>query len=349
MILMASAIATRAAMAGPPVLLGALADQDGLAVNLSTPTQSINDVENLEAQLPNPLAIDSEYAPWTGGGSWSTTNPPQQMIWDGQTDHVTQLTWKPNIIGGNPNYVLWSDIVAGVWDVNLIDKATAIAATNHRVIIRLWPNMDQSLYANTLGVDPTVDPVTAGQHFIAAWKHIVSVMRPVAPNIEWNWSPNEHAFTNNQGDQSTNWQNFYPGDSYVDWVGSQFYNYSLTRVGFPDVLFSAFYAQARTLNKQIIFSETGAIGPNPQINNGYGCSGSIPTNISPEDKWLSTMEAHLPNFPLVGAVVYFSAADCSGGNFVLRDGVGYPDGLTQFGIMLQDPYFGGGGLVRRKR
>ena len=53
--------------------------------------------------------------------------------------------------------------------------------------------------------------------YIAVFRSIADIMRREAPNVALVWSPN---FVSSQG---LNYDMFYPGDSYVDWVGVSLY------------------------------------------------------------------------------------------------------------------------------
>jgi len=55
------------------------------------------------------------------------------------------------------------------------------------------------------------------EDFINAFRFIANIMRQEAPNVAMVYSVN---FVSAQG---TNWQTFYPGDDYVDWVGVSLY------------------------------------------------------------------------------------------------------------------------------
>jgi hypothetical protein len=322
------------------VMLGVFANQNGKAFNFDSPDDSQRNLLAMEKTTARKLAIDSQYITWNG---FSSAKPPVQMQWDVRNGRTPHLTWKFNMLGGGPRCVNWKDIVSGATDGQLRDQARVLADLKKTVIIRLWPNMEQRLYACVYGADPATDAPTASQHFIQAWQHIVTLVRGIAPNVEWNWSPNVHAFTDNRGNPSTTWKQFYPGDRYVDWVGTQLYNNGYRNVALDsDPMFRTFYAEASSTGKKIIFSETGAPGPDPQVDeSGHGCPGArVGVSPSPQYTWLQSMRTSLPKYKQVRAVVYFSGMANNVGpercdNFILRG-----DGLSEFSKMANDPYFG---------
>jgi hypothetical protein len=326
--------------ASADVMVGLFANQNGRAFNFDAPGDSENNILTVETAVGRKLAIDSQYITWDG---FSSAKPPAQMQWDVQNGRTPHLTWKFNMHGGAQRCANWKDIVSGADDEQLRDQARVLAGLKKTVIIRLWPNMEQRLFACVYGVDPTSDPSTAAQRFIQAWQHIVTLVRGIAPNVEWNWSPNVHAFTDNRGNPSTTWKQFYPGDRYVDWVGTQLYNNGYRNVGLEgDPMFRTFYAAASSTGKKIIFSETGAPGPDPQVDEGgYGCPNArIGTSPSPQYTWIHSFRTDLPKYKQVRAIVYFSGTGTNPAlgrcdNYVLRG-----DGLGEFSRMTNDPYFG---------
>jgi hypothetical protein len=327
------------ACAGADVLLGAFANQNGKAFNFASPADSESNLLAVEKAAGRKLAIDSQYITWDG---FSAANPPLQMQWDARNGRTPHLTWKFNMHSGGARCANWKDIVSGAYDTQLRDQAKVLAALKTRVIIRLWPNMDQRLFQCVYDVDPTADVATGAQHFIQAWQHIVTLVRGIAPKVEWNWSPNLHAFTDNRGNPSTNWKRFYPGDRYVDWVGTQIYNNGYRNMTLDgDPMFRAFYAAASSTGKKIIFSETGAPGPDPQVDAaGHGCPGArVNASPSPQVTWIDSFRTDLPKYKEVKAVIYFSGAAGNVGpercdNFILRG-----DGLSAFSKLANDPYF----------
>jgi len=321
------------------VMIGVFANQNGKAFNFDSPDDSESNLLAVEKAMGRKVALDGQYITWNG---FSSAKPPVQMQWDARNGRIPHVTWKFNMHGGPARCAEWKDVVSGIYDAQLRDQARVLAGLNTKVIVRLWPNMDQRGMTCVYDVDPTTDPATAAPRFIQAWQHIVTLVRGIAPKVEWNWSPNVHAFTDNHGNPSTNWKPFWPGDRYVDWVGTQLYNTGYSNVPVDrDPLFRAFYAAASSTGKKIIFSETGAAGPDPQVEaNGLGCPGvKGGGSPSPQYAWLHSFRTSLPQFKDVKAFVYFSAAAAPAGsdrchNFILRG-----DGLSELAKMASDPYF----------
>jgi Glycosyl hydrolase family 26 len=90
--------------------------------------------------------------------------------------------------------------------------------------------------------------------FVAAWRHIVTIFRQRgATNVTWMWTVNINDSRNDVAEPARWW----PGSSYVDWVGIDGYYYKSSTVF--SSLFGATIADVRQLTHDpILISETGA-------------------------------------------------------------------------------------------
>ena len=108
---------------------------------------------------------------------------------------------------------------------------------------------------------------------------------------------------------------YYPGDSYIDWIGVD--GYDRKRHGttaFSDV-FSSFYQQWSVHAKPIMVAETGAMGAD-------------------QAAYLQGIQTDLPSqFPNIKAVVYFDAGG-SAGDWSLAG-----NGVTAFKNLVGSSYF----------
>jgi hypothetical protein len=69
---------------------------------------------------------------------------------------------------------------------------------------------------------PKANPDLTRDDFINAWRHVVDIFRQEGvTNVAWVWTP-VAPVPPSAGDwgQDLNWQAYYPGDDYVDWIGS---------------------------------------------------------------------------------------------------------------------------------
>jgi hypothetical protein len=147
----------------------------------------------------------------------------------------------------NPGGVSISAIAAGRYDSYLRSYAAAVRGYGHPVILSFGHEMNGSWYSWAAGH-------TSPAAFVAAWQHLVDVFRAAGtPNVTWLWTVN--AFRSQAGVPSP--RPWWPGDSYVTWVGIDGYYYSAA-TKFSS-LFGPAVAGVRTwTRKPILITETSA-------------------------------------------------------------------------------------------
>ena len=109
----------------------------------------------------------------------------------------------------NPTHINIAAIAAGQYDNYLSTYAKAVRAYHHQVILSFGHEMNGYWYS--WGYTHTSPAV-----FVAAWRHIVTLFRTLrAQNVTWLWTINtihKHAKVPSPGP-------WWPGNSYVNWVG----------------------------------------------------------------------------------------------------------------------------------
>jgi mannan endo-1,4-beta-mannosidase len=150
----------------------------------------------------------------------------------------------------DPTYASVASIAAGDYDEYLRSYADAVRAFGHPVVIGFGHEMNANWYAWGYGQVPA-------RTFVAAWRHVVTLFRQQgASNVTWLWTI--QADIPGSGPIATWW----PGASYVTWVGIDGYYYR------PSDTFASVFgntiAQVRFLtSRPILLSET-AVGPGAQ-------------------------------------------------------------------------------------
>ena len=146
----------------------------------------------------------------------------------------------------NPVGIDVSAIAAGTYDSYLRTYADAVRSYSHRVILSFGHEMNASWYS--WGFAHT-SPAT----FVAAWRHIVTLFRAAgARNVTWLWTVNV-----TESRLAAPIAPWWPGDSYVTWVGLDGYFYTLSQTF--RTLFGPTIAAARALtSKPVLIAETGA-------------------------------------------------------------------------------------------
>jgi hypothetical protein len=201
------------------------------------------EIEQAEAEMGRSLAIDHHFYAWTD------RFPSGLEEWDAQHGRVPLITWEPTTVSVR-------DIAAGTQDARIEARAAALRAFGTPVFLRWGHEMNGDWFpwgGPTIGGD---DPAGA---YVAAYRHIHDVFeRAGATNVVWVWSPNATDAPKRAGNH---WSDYYPGDSYVDWVGIDGYNWGTsTSFGrwqrFEDVFGPVYDDYAR--RKPIMIAETAS-------------------------------------------------------------------------------------------
>ncbi len=204
------------------------------------------------------------------------------------------LSWAT---GNNPNTII-PDIVSGKYDRDISSFASAVKtelSPYGRILIRpFWEfNFTGSEWND---VHYNSNP----GEFIAAWRHFVSIFRSDnVDNVKWLWNPIRVG-----GSQAQDPVPYYPGSSYVDWIGIDAYpkNRWLTlqqlattsggRSGFD------WYDTFKGYGKPLMFGEVGIMPAD-----FYG--GGAPTRAT----WWQDALSELKNqLPAVRAIEYFDSS-----------------------------------------
>jgi hypothetical protein len=182
------------------------------------------------------------------------------------------------LIDLDPTGTSCAAIAAGQQDAFLQSYAESVKAFGHPVIISFGHEMNGTWY-------PWGWTNTQPAAFVQAWQHIVDVFRQVgADNVTWLWTIN--AVSSYEGPIADYW----PGASYVTWVGVDAYYYN-PGDDFSSVFGPSIAAIRQVTDKPILIAET-AIG---QVT---GQAASIPG-----------LFAGVSNAGLLGFVWYDQAQD----------------------------------------
>ena len=149
----------------------------------------------------------------------------------------------------NPTGISLSDIASGRYDDYLTSYAQAVRAYRHPVILELW-SRDERLMV-LLGLSGT----HLRQSFVAAWRHIVTLFRTAGnPKRDLAVDSQHYQDKNGRIPSPAPW---WPGSSYVTWVGIDGYYLKSVRRFVP--LFGPTIVAVRELTGDpILIAETGA-------------------------------------------------------------------------------------------
>jgi beta-mannanase len=265
---------------GQPEALGATLDPGsgggvyfGAYVNLTnkwTQTDRMAEITRYESDLGRKLAINHRYYGWTSElADWETR-------WDVANGRIPLLSW---------SHYSATAVTSGSQDAVIRTAADHLRALGKPVMLEWFWEMDLNRYANQTG-----SPAT----FIAAWRHIHDIfVHEGAANVAFVWCPTANGFATGAA------QRYYPGNSYVNWICADGYNWGGVRSTRPwrsfSEIFSSFYHWGTTAtSKPLMVGEVGT---------GEGTVGQKAT-------WFDNAASSLPTiFPRIAAVVYFDSYD----------------------------------------
>lgn len=164
---------------------------------------------------------------------------------------VPLIAWMPmdcsnNGFGDNSTLSL-QDILDGDWDAYMRQWATDIAGLGYPVFVRWGHEMNIPSYSwagqhafgsnGKTDFDKVVEPCgltgcygdpnqyDGPERYIAAYRRVHDLVAPIAPNVVWVWNPNGRNWPLASVAPWNDYNNYYPGDAYVDWVGVDAYNW----------------------------------------------------------------------------------------------------------------------------
>jgi hypothetical protein len=150
----------------------------------------------------------------------------------------------------DPDDVSVAAIASGQYDGYLSAYAEAVRAYHHPVVLSFGHEMNGDWYS--WGYRKTSPAV-----FVAAWRHVVKLFRTLgAQNATWMWTVN--IINDTQRGKIPRPTQWWPGSSYVDWVGIDGYYLKSSWQFAP--LFGPTISAVRALTLDpILIAETGAV------------------------------------------------------------------------------------------
>jgi Glycosyl hydrolase family 26 len=189
----------------------------------------------------------------------------------------------------DPSHVSLAAIANGQYDAYLTSYARAVRAYRNPVVLGFGHEMNGTWFS--WGYTHT-SPAT----FVAAWRHIVTLFRANgARNVTWMWTVNIIKTKNGQIPSPAPW---WPGKSYVNWVGIDGY-YLNPSWQFAPIFGPTITAVRELTGDPILIAETGATH-----------AASQPTNIG-------DVFAGVHEYGLLG-LVWFDSTNGSGQDFGIR-------------------------------
>ncbi len=196
---------------------------------------------------------------------WNDVSQPVFQSWHfsnaASRGAVPMITWEP--------HVRLSDVLSGNYDAYLRSCAAATSAWGGPIYLKFAHEMNGTWYPWTALPRPWTDELAQGNTprlYKDAWIHVVDVFRRyyadhmIANNVRWVWAPNV------EFDASCPFEDCYPGDEYVDWVGLDGYNWGTTTnftgwVPFDRIFRSSYEKLSRLSSRPLLIAETSCLEP----------------------------------------------------------------------------------------
>jgi beta-mannanase len=279
------AVAALAMPASAPasVQLGAFANEPG-------------GITALQSDLSGHLTIDHHYAPWSYK-AWAKVTTA-----DTAAGRIPLFSWS-----AAPTTTA-AAIASGAQDTTIVAAARALAATGQTIYLRPFYEFDQPQgHPRYIGTPADV---------ITAWQRLVTLFRDNgATNVKFVWCPMSFDFAKGVA------QKFWPGASYVDYVGADGYNFPGRSIRTPDTIFDAAYTFAVGQGKPFFIAETAT----------NSTDAGTPAWIESLGPWAAAR-------PDVAAIVYFDSISPKTYDYRL---IAYPQNLAAFDALSVNGVFQG--------
>ena len=250
--------------------------------------ESYESIVSIEDSLKTTFPLMQIYVGWTSKPEGRFPSEHIKGIY--QLGSVPVITWEPwlsdfseeDFPGLRPALERdkngMKDVAAGVYDKYIKKWAIAARQEGKPIFLRFGHEMNDG-YRYPWGPQNN-----APEDFIAAWQHVHQVFaRQGAKNVIWVWGPHP----------AYDFKHFYPGDTYVDYVGVGVLNYGTiaawSRWWTFKEIFGKYYKSLAAYKKPIMITEFGSLA----------VGGS-------RARWYTDALDSLPvRYPLVKSVLFF--------------------------------------------
>jgi beta-mannanase len=183
----------------------------------------LSHLSGLEQQIGQHVSLLHWYQQWGGDPQWTSL---RQSDLQATADHraVAFITWEPwDPQQPQTNPFPLKDIAAGRFDAHLDAWARGLRQFGRPVYLSFGHEMNEPTYPWGRGVNGN-----APADYVAAYRHVHDrLVSGGAGNVRWVWTLDGGADPAQQPPASA----YYPGDAYVDWLGTDTHNFGTTTAG----------------------------------------------------------------------------------------------------------------------
>ncbi len=240
---------------------------------------SLEQIEAFEQSAEKPIGAHVYYVGWDDQ-SWDYVSAQLEVL--DPLNIRAQIVWEP-----------WDTsldaIVSGSEDARIDTFAVGAREYGKPFFLRFAHEMNGDWYSWS-GASNSQNP----EKYIEAWQYIWNRFQENdATNVEWVWTPNWYSVPQESWNDLTN---YYPGDQYVDWVGTDFYGLMWDDVPVSENIDSVYEHYS---HKPIMIAETAAAD----------CNNYIDGATRTKDQWIREFFETLPSYPSVKAFFWFNDTD----------------------------------------
>jgi len=143
--------------------------------------------------------------------------------------------------------------------------------------------------------------------YINAWRHVRGIFNRVgASNVTWVWAPNISSWN------TVPMAQVYPGNSYVDWIGLDGYNFASSQ-NMPWMSFQQVYSGDRSLvsNSKNSYNEITTLAPGKPLIITEFATGEAGDGGAQKAEWIRTAlnNTIINRYPRIKAIVWFNWND----------------------------------------
>ena len=257
---------------------------------------------------------------------WASSVPGSSAAEHVANGRIPYITWEPWYWSGATAPTL-DAIASGAEDAKIRAAAQGVKSFGHRVFFRFAHEMNGNWYpwdGYHNGRDPS--------KYVRAYRRVVDVFRAEGvTNAAFVWTPNWESVPR---ESWNDFRNYYPGDAYVDWVGSDGYNRYLASWKPLAAIFDCDQSAASTRCANVYRAY-----PHKPYMIGETSSIEDPNDPTRKARWIDEGRAYIKaSMPNLKAFVWFHRGPKSSESIDWRINTSQP-ALDAFRQFAADPFF----------
>lgn len=232
-------------------------------------------LKGFERRIGRNVAVDRQFS------VWDKPFTSHQLSQDLENNWIPFIGWKAETSSGEP--VGWGEIARGAHDAWIRHQADLLRAHGGPVILNFHHEPENDVGASGSG---------SIADYREAWRRVVTIFRQEgATNVKFAFVLMAGSYRHDRADS------FYPGDGYIDYIGSNFFNFAPGKPGAPWRSFRAGLSD---------FYNWGVARNKPLVIGSYGAQ-EDPDRPGRRASWLRRAANTLKTWPAVRVACYFES------------------------------------------